>query len=95
MAFISTRRTDIASSLVSYSKLTFATPAVAIQGTDVECRKVMVQPEAGKTVYVGDEDVDATYPALPAGFTTFDVSNPNTLYFFGTAGESVHILALE
>jgi hypothetical protein len=55
----------------------------------------MVQPEAGKTVYVGDEDVDATYPALPAGFTTFDVSNPNTLYFFGTAGESVHILALE
>jgi len=63
------------------------------QGGDQECREVIIWPETGKSVSIGESaSAAASGPVLPAGAITIPISNTNKLYFNGTTGDDVYIL---
>jgi len=91
--FFDSRQIDIASSGLEAQTLTIAdTKAV---GANVECRKVLVKAESGKTVYIGDSDVDDNYPPLPNDtYLELTVSNTKYLNFYGNDGDKVFLIVL-
>lgn len=86
-----TRHTNMAASLWGTETLTLT--ANHANPTSVECRRCMVKPTSGQTIYIGNSVVvDDTYPVLDAGWTEFPVEDPSLLFFYSaTATDKVFI----
>ena len=92
MLYGDARPSDIVSGSFGSQSLTIPAGQV-VQGSDQECRSVIIIPEASKTVYIGNSSsVANTYPVLPAGGIELAIDNTNKLYFFGTASDKVFLI---
>jgi len=95
MEFIDTRAVNIASSHLSSQTLTIDATGKA-QGANVECRKVLVKAESGKTVLIGGPDVGTNSPPVPDDYyLPLTVSNTKYLNFHGTENDKVYLIVLE